>query len=745
MRAILASFVATCAFLIATNATPGADATHFSPAIRQLATSKPLVGSDFKFDGNTSDLARQFYVRYQAGDTVAKVTTTDVPDSVQARLDNAGAMDFAELPGLVQRALLWDTGYVLDPAEKIVKMWTLTGRSMADIFVSKEEYESAMCVAKFCPNTGTLGSQSYKSQFCTGTQMLSVTKCMSEDLVGGSDFEAVNLSMWSTGSDPNTSPEITIRYHAWTDGGVSYLVYAIHTAEDVAKYGNCPKANHYGAVVIPCYKKSDTTPDKASQMKEPATSAWLDTWLTAFPKKVSATTSEDRAAEESSTGSSSSNTSPPSRAPRTTVTPATVTPATVNPATVTPATVTPAKVTPATVIPATVTPATVTKPTDPKSLTLGVIVGIVGGAFLVLLILLIFILRKRHTKSDSNDDQVENNKDEDYRIGTDRTEGTGGSRMEWNQVRTSLRTGGSNGGRSSLWDDDAIFAARIPREKLFQEALISRGGYGEVYRGRYNGSTVAIKQLLPEARRNMSQINSLLAEVKLLVSLEHPRIIQFIGVAWDSPSDLCLVLEYMEGGDLRALLTMFEEVQHRKHGFDSDKLKIALHIAHALTYLHSLNPIVLHRDLKSKNILLDSKLDAKLTDFGVSRERSSHTMTAGVGTSLWIAPEVMLGERYDQKADVFSFGVVLSELDSHALPYSQVKQTNSGRHIPDTAVLQMVAMGRLSVQFSRNASHDMVALGKQCVAKDPHERPLAAEILYRLQRVSRGLGEQQSF
>ncbi|KAF1317411.1 Tkl/drk protein kinase, variant, partial [Globisporangium splendens] len=690
MRAILASFVTTCAILIATNATPGADATDFSPANRQLATNKPLIGSDFKFDGNTSDLARQLYARYQAGDTVAKVTITDVPDTVQARLNKSNAMKFDELPGLVQRALLWDTGYVLDPAEKIVKMWTLAGRSMADIFVSKEEYESAKCGAKFCPNTGALESQSYKSDTCTGVQMLSVAKCLADD--SNPVQEIVSSSMWSTGSDPDSIPDIKVWDHSWTDGGVSYTVYAIHTAEDVVKYGNCPKANHYGAVVIPCYRKSDTTLDKASQMKEPATSAWLDTWLLEFPKK-------EAVAEAPSPGPLSPP-SPASIAPRP-------------------------------------SPTTVT-----KSLSLGVIVGIVGGAFLVLLVLLIFILRKCRTKSDNNDDQVEN---EDYRIGMDRVEGTGGSRMGSNQVRPSMKFGGNSGERNSLWDDDAIFAARIPREKLVFKALLSRGGYGEVYLGRYNGAAVAIKQLLPETRKNMSQINSLLAEVKLLVSLEHPRIIQFIGVAWDSPSDLCLVLEYMEGGDLRALLTMFEEVQHREHGFDSDKLKIALHIAHALTYLHSLEPMVLHRDLKSRNILLDSSLNAKLTDFGVSRERSNHTMTAGVGTSLWIAPEVMLGERYDQKADVFSFGVVLSELDSHALPYSQVKETNSGRRIPDTAVLQMVAVGRLSVQFSQNASHAMIELGKQCVAKDPNERPLAAEILYRLQRVSKGLGEQQSF
>jgi serine/threonine-protein kinase TNNI3K len=264
------------------------------------------------------------------------------------------------------------------------------------------------------------------------------------------------------------------------------------------------------------------------------------------------------------------------------------------------------------------------------------------------------------------------------------------------------------------------------------DALLSRGGYGEVYRGQFNGSIVAIKMLLPETRKNLKQINAFLAEIKLMASLDHPRIIRFIGVAWDSLSDLCVVAEYMEGGDLRALLTQFEEVQHRPHGFGHEKIKIAQHVALALTYLHSLQPVVVHRDLKSKNILLDGQLNAKLTDFGVSRERSDRTMTAGVGSSLWMAPEVMMGERYDQKADVFSFGIVLSELDCHALPYSQKKETESGRRIPDTAVLQMVAMGRLRVQFSENASSAIVALGNECIALDPKDRPTAAEAAYRL-------------
>ncbi|KAG2530098.1 hypothetical protein JM18_002512 [Phytophthora kernoviae] len=268
------------------------------------------------------------------------------------------------------------------------------------------------------------------------------------------------------------------------------------------------------------------------------------------------------------------------------------------------------------------------------------------------------------------------------------------------------------------------------------QQLISRGGYGEVYYGLFNGQQVAIKMLLPKSRKSVKHVNDFLAEVKLMATMDHPCIVQFVGVAWDSLTDLCVVSEYMEGGDLRALLSSYE-AQNYKLGFDRTKVIIALHVAHALTYLHSLNPPVLHRDLKLKNILMSSNLEAKVTDFGISRERVDQTMTAGVGTSLWMAPEMMMGERYDDKADMFSFGVVLSELDQHSLPYSHAKDNNSGRKLPDTAILQMVTLGQIRVEFSSEALESMVQLGMACVSVDPKDRPTAAEALYKLQVILR--------
>ncbi|GMF15378.1 unnamed protein product [Phytophthora lilii] len=374
---------------------------------------------------------------------------------------------------------------------------------------------------------------------------------------------------------------------------------------------------------------------------------------------------------------------------------------------------------------------------EPSEISTGGIIGIAIGSFAlaVLCIVLILFLRRRGrshgedevttptglTPSKGSHESLESSTAQPQSV-TDPTSSQG---------RASELTGTITG----MWTDEVIVAARLPREKVFIQERLSRGGYGEVYTGTFNDELVAVKMLLPETRKSISHVNEFLSEVKMMAMMEHPRITRFIGVAWDSLADLCVISEYMADGDLRALLNKFEEENYPK-GFDQDKVKIALHIAHALTYMHSLEPAVIHRDLKSKNILLSEELDARLTDFGISRERVDQTMTAGVGTSLWMAPEVMLGEKYGDKADIYSFGVVLSELDSHSLPYSHAKDSsNSDRKMPDAVILQQVMLGNLSVQFSHTNYQSLKDLGLACVSIDPDHRPTSAEALGQLHQI----------
>ncbi|KAJ0392227.1 hypothetical protein P43SY_009363 [Pythium insidiosum] len=301
-------------------------------------------------------------------------------------------------------------------------------------------------------------------------------------------------------------------------------------------------------------------------------------------------------------------------------------------------------------------------------------------------------------------------------------------------------------------NDETLQAMRIPLKDLEYGPKVSRGAFGDVYKGRYNGQIVAIKVLAESKRKSLSELAKFAQEARFMAVLQHDHIARFVGVAWNTPSDLCIVSEFLAGGDVRALLQRYVS-EGRPEGFSPEKIKIALHVAHALTYLHSLQPIVLHRDLKSKNILLTEDGDAKLTDFGVSREMEDATMTAGVGSSLWMAPEIVQGERYDEKADVYSFGVVLSELDTNELPFAEAQRegvlvesqagtgTTERKRLPEVAILQLVVQGRLSVRFTESELSAMREIGQACVAVDPTQRPTAAAVLYRIHQIWREISE----
>ncbi|KAG1687758.1 hypothetical protein DVH05_004627 [Phytophthora capsici] len=352
---------------------------------------------------------------------------------------------------------------------------------------------------------------------------------------------------------------------------------------------------------------------------------------------------------------------------------------------------------------------------DNSGLSTGAIIGMIcGGVVVVLIIVGLIIICRRRSQGKARNTNTRTARDT-------------------MSIEVAMR------GQTGLWTDDVITAKRIPRDKVKVKNLLSRGAFGEVYKGIYNGQAVAVKMLPPSTRGNIQHVNDFLAEAKLTATMDHPHIVTFIGVAWDSLSDVCVVLEFMDGGDLRTLLNSYETTK-RPVGFNKQKATIALHVCEALTYLHSLMPPVIHRDLKSRNILLNRNLEAKLTDFGISKERLDQTMTAGVGTCLWMAPEVMMGEKYDVKADIFSLGVMLSELDVHTLPYAQAKErnlTSTGRKMADATLLQKIASGEVQVEFSEMNPRPLLELGLACVAVDPFNRPTASEAQYRLQMIIR--------
>ncbi|DBA05031.1 TPA: hypothetical protein N0F65_000719 [Lagenidium giganteum] len=129
------------------------------------------------------------------------------------------------------------------------------------------------------------------------------------------------------------------------------------------------------------------------------------------------------------------------------------------------------------------------------------------------------------------------------------------------------------------------------------------------------------------------------------------------------------------------------------------------------------------------NVLLTSALRAKLTDFGVSRSVSHQTtMTAEVGTLAWIAPEVLNGERYTEKADIYSFGVILSEIDTLRQPYQNMR-TDTASMANNAHIAFLVGAGQLRPDFTSKCPPAVRALAERCLAQSPDNRPSASELV----------------
>ncbi|RQM19373.1 hypothetical protein B5M09_004608 [Aphanomyces astaci] len=263
-------------------------------------------------------------------------------------------------------------------------------------------------------------------------------------------------------------------------------------------------------------------------------------------------------------------------------------------------------------------------------------------------------------------------------------------------------------------------ALRLDCDAVSLDVRLAQGGYGEVWRGHYHQSVVAIKLLLPE-KRAPSDIEA----------LDHPHIIQCIGVAWPkSKRDLMLVTEYVGGGDLRVLL---DADPSSAHVWRRQKVHFAIDIAVAIEYLHALD--IVHRDIKAKNVLVDDT-SAKLCDFGVAVRLHNPSLYGGFGawTSRWIAPEVLSGDQFTKAADVYAFGMVLSELDSHQIPFAHIR-TLSGNDLTNVAILQQVVKGALSPEFGAACPRQILTLAKLCLHPNPKARPAAAAVVAALRQV----------
>ncbi|XP_020856080.1 LOW QUALITY PROTEIN: mitogen-activated protein kinase kinase kinase 21 [Phascolarctos cinereus] len=304
---------------------------------------------------------------------------------------------------------------------------------------------------------------------------------------------------------------------------------------------------------------------------------------------------------------------------------------------------------------------------------------------------------------------------------------------------------------------------QIEFEWLELKELIGAGGFGQVYRATWGGQEVAVKA----ARRDPEQdpaaaAESVLREAKLFSMLRHPNIIQLLGVCLQQPN-LCLVLEFARGGALNRALAAAAAAAATNAAVPSSSsqppataagtpepagaapgprparripphilVNWAVQIARGMLYLHeeAIVPI-LHRDLKSSNILLLEKIEhddicnktLKITDFGLAREWHRTTKMSAAGTYAWMAPEVIKSSLFSKGSDIWSYGVLLWELLTGEVPY---------RGIDGLAVAYGVAVNKLTLPIPSTCPEPFAKLMKECWEQDPHIRPSFALILEQL-------------
>ncbi|KAG6583246.1 TKL protein kinase [Phytophthora cinnamomi] len=851
-RTRLASLVAVAN--LAAMVFDSAEATLSFTSEAQAGSTLPTASDSFEFDGTTSDIARQLYLRHAAGETVDPVQPNSVPAAVTARLAPLN-VSYDNLPGLLQRALLWDSGYVISPDNDAVQIWTLGGRSMANLAVSKVEFDTTGCTALDCSQPDN--SSYYANQFCSGTQMLTAAKCLMDDF--DSDASA-HLAMWSNGGDPDMVPEIRAVLHGWRDLSTnnSYLVYAVHTMSQASEpaYGTC-NTDGYGSLVVPCYPLSNTSADVVAVMAAPVATPWLTTWVKQYQPTTDTTVSSesdsdgsgfnlwllipiilsalaaaalifaavfkkrrrlrsvywqrDSPADSDCSGRKSKPSGPltaPRRAainrtslrrteqetigefnrtlrlpgdddnsspveepspdfdevlprPRRNTAPATRTaaPPTRGPTAAAARGSLPAVQSNVPIVRRGTVPAarssTPTAPNQHPGWAVTPAMRSQPGA--------------RKSTASARDQQA-------ARPGTKRTsEGrstTSGRRSQsarniapasrkrspvaqdhlptlresssmpstrelMPSIRDSIqadresipamretfcRYSAADNVQYTLTTDSNLIGKRIAWERIELGRLLSRGAFGEVWACRYAGKKVAVKRLLQSKKPTFHETEKFTNEIQLTASLNHPNIVRFIGVTWSSLENLAMVEEYLPRGDLQQYLQRNGDLMT----WACDKIYMAIGIAKAIQYLHSRD--VIHRDIKARNVLLTKRLQPKLIDFGASRLCAPFDMSAGVGTPFWTAPEVLESTSYTEKADIYSFGALLTELDTCEAPFHSALGAN-GEKMKPFLILKQVVDGLLRPSLSDGCPQRIRKAADACFQHDPEQRPSASELV----------------
>ncbi|XP_058101695.1 receptor-like serine/threonine-protein kinase NCRK isoform X2 [Magnolia sinica] len=306
----------------------------------------------------------------------------------------------------------------------------------------------------------------------------------------------------------------------------------------------------------------------------------------------------------------------------------------------------------------------------------------------------------------------------------------------------------------------SYFELEQATDKFSNSNLIGLGGSSEVYRGQLkDGRAVAVKRLKMKGGPNAD--SEFLTEIELISRLHHCHVVPLLGYCSESQgrhAERLLVFEYMPNGNLRDCLDLTQGKETIDWG---TRVGIAIGAARGLEYLHeAAAPRILHRDVKSTNILLDEKWRAKITDLGMAKRlmaddlpSCSNSPARMLGTFGYFAPEYAIVGKASLKSDVFSFGVVLLELISGRQPINKSSKKGeeslviwaTPRLRDSKRLVSELADPLLKGNFPEEEVHIMAHLARECLQLDPESRPTMSEIVQILSTITPDKSKRRNF